>query len=83
MQYEEQRAEIEKLKADNEYLNGQYLIADMAIEKATNEAVKEFAEKIKIYKYQSSDWSHGEHPYVVEEADIDDVLIEMVGDVDG
>ena len=40
--------------------------------------VKEFAEKLKERKYQSSDWSHGEHPFVVEETDIDELLEEMV-----
>ncbi len=41
------------------------------------EAIKEFAERLKERKYQTSDWSHGEHPYVVEESDIDEVLEEM------
>lgn len=41
------------------------------------EAVREFAEKLKKWKYQSSDWSHGEHPFVVEETDIDELVIEM------
>ena len=40
----------------------------------------DFAENLKEYKYQSSDWSHGEHPFVVEESDIDDLVEEMVGD---
>ena len=42
--------------------------------------IKDFAENLKEYKYQSSDWSHGEHPFVVEESDIDDLVEEMVGD---
>lgn len=44
---------------------------------------KAFAEKLKIRKYKSSDWSHGEHPFVVEESDIDEILEEMVGEEDG
>ena len=47
------------------------------------EAIKEFAERLKEQKYQSSDWSHGEHPFVVEEDDIDELVQEMVGDEDG
>lgn len=42
--------------------------------------IKDFAERLKEYKYQSSDWSHGEHPFVVEESDIDEFVAEMVGD---
>lgn len=37
-------------------------------------AYKKFAELLLERKYESSDWSHGEHPYVVEESDIDEVL---------
>ena len=48
-------------------------------EKGKADAVKEFAERLKEYKYLSSDWSHGEHPFVVEEADIDELMEEMVG----
>lgn len=44
------------------------------------EAYKEVAERLKQLKYQSSDWSHGEHPFVVEESDIDDTLYELVGE---
>lgn len=45
--------------------------------------IKDFAERLKEYKYQSSDWSHGEHPFVVEESDIDELVEEMVGDGNG
>lgn len=48
-----------------------------AIKKLKAEAIREFAERLKKWKYQSSDWSHGEHPFVVEETDIDDLVIEM------
>ena len=46
------------------------------------EAIKEFAERLKEHKYQSSDWSHGEHPFVVEEDDIDSLVKEMEGDTE-
>ena len=42
--------------------------------------IKDFAKRLKEYKFQSSDWSHGEHPFVVEESDIDELAEEMVGD---
>lgn len=45
--------------------------------------VKDFVERLKEYKFQSSDWSHGEHPFVVEENDIDELAEEMVGDSNG
>ena len=51
--------------------------AEELIEKAKSEAYKEFAERLLQKKYQSSDWSHGEHPFVVEVDDILDVLEEM------
>jgi hypothetical protein len=49
-------------------------------EAGKKDAVKEFAVRLKKYKYLSSDWSHGEHPFVVEESDIDELAEEMVGD---
>lgn len=71
-----QKAEIEDLKADKEALiNGQLTLQKMYLESRA-EAVREFAEKLKKWKYQSSDWSHGEHPFVVEETDIDELVIE-------
>lgn len=53
---------------------------DEYIEKSKAEAIKEFAENLKERKYQSTEWSHGEHPFVVEVDDIDDLLEEMVGE---
>lgn len=47
---------------------------------ARAEAIKEFAKLLKERKYLSSDWSHGEHPYVVEEDDINNLVEEMTGD---
>ena len=46
-------------------------------EACQRDAVKEFAEKLLKKKYQSSDWSHGEHPFVVEVDDILETLEEM------
>lgn len=48
-------------------------------EKGYADAVHVFAERLKAHKYQSNDWSHGEHPFVVEESDIDYIAKEMRG----
>lgn len=77
------QAENKKLQDDIKYLNGKYLIADMAIETATYEAVKDFAQQLKERAYLSSEWSHGEHPYVVEVEEINDILYEMIGEENG
>ena len=47
-------------------------------EQGKQDAVIEFAKRLKEYKYLSSEWSHGEHPFVVEENDIDQLLLEML-----
>jgi hypothetical protein len=84
-----QQEEIESLEADYENVYKQAsadILASIAdggtscewcIDNHRSEAVREFAERLKKWKYQSSDWSHGEHPFVVEETDIDDLVIEM------
>ena len=46
---------------------------------AKAEAIKEFADRLKEMKYESIEWAHGEHPYVVEESDIDNLVKEMIG----
>ena len=69
-----QKAEIEELQ--KRIVNWRDDI-DYRPEKERAEAIKEFAEKLKERKYKSSDWSHGEHPYCVEESDIDDIAEEM------
>ena len=45
--------------------------------------IKDFVKRLKEHKYQSSDWSHGEHPFVVEEDDIDEIAEEMEAKEDG
>ena len=82
-----QKAEIERLTAERDVLKGwERLLKAEAhapiIKKAKSEAIKEFAERLKERKYVSSDWSHGEHPFVVEEVDIDEVLDEMMEEND-
>ncbi len=57
-----------------------YEATEYAYKNGYKKGIKDFAEKLKEHKYQSSDWSHGEHPYVVEEDDIDQLVEEMVGE---
>ena len=49
------------------------------LKNARAEAIKEFAERLKALAYQSTDWSHGEHPIVVEVDDIDELVEEIAG----
>jgi hypothetical protein len=44
------------------------------------EAIKEFWNRLQGIAYQSSDWSHGEHPMVVELDDVEEIYEEMVGE---
>ena len=81
-----QKAEIEQLQKKYEMAvaereaNVKGFTEQLATIKS--EARKEFAERLKEQKYQSSDWSHGEHPFVVEESDIDNLLEEMESESD-
>ena len=65
-----QQAEIKKLKKQIAEVN----------KTIKSEAIKEFAKRLKEMKYESIEWAHGEHPYVVEESDIDNIVAEMVGE---
>ena len=52
-----------------------------AIETRTRkETAEKFAERLKEMAYQSTDWSHGEHPMVVEVDYIDEILEEITED---
>lgn len=69
--------EIERL---NNYLDCyNYVFGDVRprIQEIKSEAYKEFAERLKEYRYTSSDWSHGEHPMVVEWDDVENVIWEL------
>ena len=51
----EKQAEIDKLTNELEYLNGKYLIQDMAVQSAKSEARKEFAERLKdMHKHNTT-----------------------------
>ena len=45
------------------------------------EAVRDFAARLKAKAYTAeNEWSHGEHPLVVEMDDIDETVAEMEGE---
>ena len=77
---------IESLAEENEKLKNicnsyalQYGTArdkEVFLRKEREDTVREFAERLKAVAYQSSDWSHGEHPMVVEVDDIEEILNE-------
>lgn len=43
-----------------------------------DDTVRKMQERLKAVAYQSNDWSHGEHPMVVEVEDIDQIAEEML-----
>lgn len=45
-----------------------------------SEAIKEFWSRLQGIAYQSGDWSHGEHPMVVELDDAEEIYEEMAGE---
>ena len=82
-----QQAEIERLKCEMGKLLPKDCSYAVQMEVSNNletkiraEAIKEFAKRLKEMKYESIEWAHGEHPYVVEESDIDNLVEEMAGD---
>ena len=76
--YDRQKAEIESLNnALDEQCDACSCVLLDERDNARAEAIKEFAERLKERAYTSSDWSHGEHPQVVECDDIDDIVEEM------
>lgn len=46
-------------------------------EQTRKETAEKFAERLKAMAYQSTDWSHGEHPMVVEVDYIDEICEEI------
>lgn len=46
-------------------------------EKVRKETAEKYAERLKEMAYQSTDWSHGEHPMVVEVDYIDEICEEL------
>ena len=50
------------------------------IAEAKANTVRKMQERLKERAYTSNDWSHGEHPMVVECDDIDQIAEEMLND---
>lgn len=75
-----QQAEIERLKEKDETRHKVFMTKCEEIETARAEAIKEFWSRLQGIAYQSSDWSHGEHPMVVELDDAEEIYEEMVGE---
>lgn len=80
-----QQAEIERLRTECGNQSALWSkhyedIFETAKETVKSEAIKEFWNRLQGIAYQSSDWSHGEHPMVVELDDVEEIYDEMVGD---
>ena len=93
LQYKEKR--IAELEKENERLKNritcQVVIPNDKLEEIKKEclkkvevdkdkSLKQFAERLKAMAYQSTDWSHGVHPMVVEVDYIDEILEEITED---
>jgi hypothetical protein len=50
------------------------------IEQVAKDTAENFAEVAKGRAYQSTDWSHGEHPMVVDVDDICEIYEEIMGE---
>ena len=75
------KAEIERLKAEIKF-------SDYLEHETTNqikaEAIKEFWGRLQGIAYQSTvEWSHGEHPMLIELDKAEDIYEEMVGEQNG
>lgn len=67
---------IERLAYKVDSLEWELDIMSGGLKYLETKAYEKFAERLLESKYESSDWSHGEHPYVVEESDIENLLYE-------
>ena len=52
-------------------------VVDMVEKDTRKETAEKFAERLKAMAYQSTDWSHGEHPIMVEVDYIDEICEEI------
>lgn len=74
-----QQAEIERLNKEVDRLAQCVLYHDGQI----SDAIKDFWSRIQGVAYQSErEWSHGEHPMLVELDDVKEIYEEMVGDAE-
>ena len=81
-----QQAEIERLQAYKtlyEDLNAEYLETIACIKSIKAEAIKEFWSRLHGIAYRSEvEWSHGEHPMLIELDEAEEIYEEMVGDAE-
>ena len=71
-----ERKVVKKLQTDfTELLNQE--IRELQLAQTRKETAEKFAERVKAMAYQSTDWSHGEHPMVVEVDYIDEICEEI------
>lgn len=75
-----QQAEQDELFGKNEQLKAKNKAIMQTIADVRTEAIEEFWGRLKGIAYQSGDWSHGEHPMVVELDDAEEIYDEMVGE---
>jgi predicted nucleotidyltransferase len=77
--HDEKCAEFEKLCYDYNKLKRDFEYNLVQERKQTRkETAEKFAGRLKAMAYQSTDWSHGEHPMVVEVDYIDEICEEIV-----
>ena len=74
-------AQLERVQAELQELNAKYYneAKDLRreVKKVRKETAEKFADRLKAMAYQSTDWSHGEHPMVVEVDYIDEICEEI------
>ena len=79
------KEEYEELKLGNDfnygynegYKNTEAYYENFKLPEVRKETAEKFAERLKSMAYQSTDWSHGEHPMVVEVDYIDEICEEI------
>jgi hypothetical protein len=74
---------INRLQANNSSMQSTLAKMSMGVEQAKAEAIKEFWSRLQGIAYRSEvEWSHGEHPMLIELDDAEEIYEEMVGDVE-
>jgi hypothetical protein len=73
----EEGAVVQHFEAEIEALEFELSQSNKLIKTIRKETAEKFAERLKEMAYQSTDWSHGEHPMVVEVDYIDEILEEI------
>lgn len=71
---------IKELTEENEKIGIENFDLVCKLSRIKEDTVREMRERLKERAYTSNDWSHGEHPMVVELDDIDQIAEEMLSD---